>query len=62
MAILNPMAVEEDESAVVTANGKPVAALAPPPPKRRKVRFGSMEDRIQLQLGMGRSGGPRPLL
>jgi antitoxin (DNA-binding transcriptional repressor) of toxin-antitoxin stability system len=48
MAILNPMAVEEDESAVVTANGKPVAALAPPPPKRRKVRFGSMRDRIRL--------------
>jgi prevent-host-death family protein len=44
-------AVEEGESIVVTRNGKPVAQLVPPPPKRRKVRFGSMRDRIKLLPG-----------
>jgi len=44
-------AVEEGESVVITRNGKPVAQLVPPPPKRRKVRFGSMQDCIQLQPG-----------
>lgn len=44
-------AFENGEPVVITRNGKPVAQLAPPPPKRRKVRFGSMRDRIQLLPG-----------
>jgi prevent-host-death family protein len=44
-------AVEEGEHIVITRNGKPVAQIAPPPPERRKVRLGSMRDRIRLHPG-----------
>jgi prevent-host-death family protein len=44
-------AVEEGESIIITRNGKPVAQIAPPPPERRKVRFGSMRQRIRLYPG-----------
>jgi len=44
-------AVEEGEHIVITRNGKPVAQIAPAPPERRKVRFGSMRNRIRLHPG-----------
>ncbi|HUE02487.1 MAG TPA: type II toxin-antitoxin system prevent-host-death family antitoxin [Bryobacteraceae bacterium] len=43
--------VEEGESVVITRNGKPVAQLVPAPAKRRKVRLGSMRERIRLLPG-----------
>jgi len=48
MATLNPMA--ENDPAALTPDGEPIAQLTPPLPKR-KVRFGSMQDRIQLLPG-----------
>lgn len=45
------MADEQDESAAVRAKRKLLAQLTPPPPNRGKVRFGSMQDRIQLLPG-----------
>jgi len=44
-------AVEAGESVVITRHGKPVAQITPPPPERRKVRFGSMKNRIKLLPG-----------
>jgi prevent-host-death family protein len=43
--------VEDGQSVVITRDGKPVAQFVPPPPKRRKVRFGSMQDCIRLLPG-----------
>jgi antitoxin (DNA-binding transcriptional repressor) of toxin-antitoxin stability system len=48
-------AVEAGESVVITRNGVPVAQIAPPPPERRKVRFGSMRDRVRLHPGWDNS-------
>ncbi|MGA8574796.1 MAG: type II toxin-antitoxin system prevent-host-death family antitoxin [Candidatus Cybelea sp.] len=44
-------AVESGESIVITRHGKPVAQLTAPPPERRRVRFGTMRDRIKLYPG-----------
>jgi len=44
-------AVEQGEPIVITRNGKPVAQIAPPPSECRKVRFGSLRDRIRLHPG-----------
>lgn len=44
-------AVEAGESVTITRNGKPVAMLSPAPAERRKVRLGSMKDRIKLNPG-----------
>jgi prevent-host-death family protein len=44
-------AVEQGESVVITRNGRPVAQILPAPPSRRKVRLGSMRDRIRLHPG-----------
>ena len=44
-------AVEAGESIVITRHGKPVAQLTAPPPERRRVRFGTMRDRIKLYPG-----------
>jgi prevent-host-death family protein len=44
-------AVEEGEHIIITRNGKPVAQIAPLPPGRRKVRLGSMRNRIRLHPG-----------
>jgi prevent-host-death family protein len=44
-------AVEEGEHIIITRNGKPVAQISPAPPERRKVRFGSMRNRIRLHPG-----------
>jgi prevent-host-death family protein len=44
-------AVEEGEHIVITRNGKPVAQISPAPPERRKVRLGSMRNRIRLHPG-----------
>lgn len=51
-------AVEAGEQVIITKDDKPVAQLtkAPPdyvpePKKRRKVRFGTMKDRIKLLPG-----------
>jgi antitoxin (DNA-binding transcriptional repressor) of toxin-antitoxin stability system len=42
-------ALQRLKNVVITRNGKPVAQLVPP--ERRKVRFGSMRDRIRLHTG-----------
>ena len=44
-------AVEGGEMVIITRHGKPVAQLAPIPGERRKVRFGTMRDRILLKPG-----------
>jgi prevent-host-death family protein len=44
-------AVEEGKKIVITRHGKPVAQLTAAPAERRKVRLGTMKDRIQLLPG-----------
>ena len=44
-------AVERGERVVITRHGKPVAQLAPAPSEKRKVIFGGMRGRIQLNPG-----------
>jgi len=44
-------AVEEGEPVIITRDGMPVAQITGPPAERRKVRLGSMRDRIRLHPG-----------
>jgi prevent-host-death family protein len=44
-------AVENGEQVIITRHGKPVAQISIPVSKRRKVRLGGMQDRIELLPG-----------
>ena len=47
-------AVENGERVVITRHGKPVAQLQAASAETRKVRFGTMRDRIQFNPGWDR--------
>jgi prevent-host-death family protein len=44
-------AVENGEQVIITRHGKPVAQISIPVSKRRIVRLGGMQDRIELPPG-----------